>query len=347
MSIVNVNIGGAVKPVDESRARAFDALVKNPEFRGAVGLDGLRSADAVELSSFLVGQLAYTESQVYEPYKTPMQYQTLLPLDFSAGEWANSIRYQIFDFAGRGKRSSGTRRNINRVDVAYAEKSIPVMTGDIGYSYDTDELRKSVYLRQPVNQTKLRAAMDGYQRHLNDVGLWGESESNLTGLFNNADVPQGNAPVTAWLTGPKTPAQMLQCLNEGMETVWENTGYNEFPTDVVMPPDLYSYIASTPRSDNSDKTILDYFKEANIATTTNGQTVTFTAGPGLNTGGESAASRIVFYIKNPQRLVMHVPMPLRFLQPQLFGFSVDVPGEYKYSGVEIRYPKSAYYMDGA
>jgi hypothetical protein len=36
---------------------------------------------------------------------------------------------------------------------------------------------------------------------------------------------------------------------------------------------------------------------------------------------------------------------LRFLAPQLVGLGVQVPGEYKYSGVEIRYPKSAYYMD--
>jgi len=52
------------------------------------------------------------------------------------------------------------------------------------------------------------------------------------------------------------------------------------------------------------------------------------------------------YVKSDTRLVMHVPLALRFLAPQLVGLSVQVPGEYKYSGVEFRYPKSAYYMDG-
>jgi hypothetical protein len=52
------------------------------------------------------------------------------------------------------------------------------------------------------------------------------------------------------------------------------------------------------------------------------------------------------YVKSDQRLVAHIPLPLRFLAPQLVGLSVDVPGEYKYSGVEFRYPGSAYYSDG-
>ena len=43
---------------------------------------------------------------------------------------------------------------------------------------------------------------------------------------------------------------------------------------------------------------------------------------------------------------MHLPMPLRFLAPQLVGLDVKIPGEYKYSGTIVRYVKSAYYQDG-
>ena len=61
---------------------------------------------------------------------------------------------------------------------------------------------------------------------------------------------------------------------------------------------------------------------------------------------QAHAHGVFLTVKSDTRLVMHIPLALRFLAPQLVGLSVQVPGEYKYSGVEFRYPKSAYYMDG-
>ena len=113
-----------------------------------------------------------------------------------------------------------------------------------------------------------------------------------------------------------------------------------------MAPGAYAYIASTPRSDNSDKTILQYIKENNVAKVERGQEIRFQPGFGLDTAGAGSTRRMMAYVKSDTRLVMHVPLALRFLAPQLVGLSVQVPGEYKYSGVEFRYPKSAYYMDG-
>jgi hypothetical protein len=77
-----------------------------------------------------------------------------------------------------------------------------------------------------------------------------------------------------------------------------------------------------------------------------GQKINITAGYGLDTAGINGTARMLGYVKSDTRLVMHVPLPLRFLAPQLVGLSVEIPGEYKYSGVEWRYPSSAVYYDG-
>lgn len=332
-------------PVDGARYDALDRLRTNPALSSAVGID-MVGRDAQEALSFIVSQLAYTESQVFERQYTPMQYEQLLPLDFSAGEWADSIRYEIYDYAGRGKRSSGKGRDINLVDIAYAEKSYPVVNGNIGYDYTTEELRRTAFLRRPISERKMNAAMDGYRRHMNDVGLFGSSVDALTGLFNNASVPQGTAPVGAWLTGPKTPAQILSDINTLIQNVWSNSGFNDMVTDIVIAPTVYAYIAVTPRSDNSDKTILQFIKENNISMVERNIAINFTAGYGLDTAGAGSTKRMMAYVKSDQRVVMHIPLPLRFLAPQLIGLTIQIPGEYKYSGVEFRYPKSAYYMDG-
>lgn len=330
---------GIPAEVEDSRYLAFDSLRSDHVFSGQ-----FQGRDAGEAMSFLIGQLAYTEAQTFERMYTPMQYEQLVPISYEAGEWATSIRYEISDYAGRGKRSSGKGRDINLVDSGMAEKTFPVFNGNIGYDYSTEELRESSFLRRPLSQTRLMAAMDGYQRHMNDVALNGEL--GLTGLFNNAVVPQGSAPVGAWLTGPKTPVQILNDINAIIELVWTNTAFNDFPTHIVLPPSCMAYIARTARSDTSDKTILQFVKENNFAKVQGSVDIVFTAGYGLETAGVSATKRMLAYVKSPLRLIYHIPLPLRFLAPQMQGLSVEVPGEYKYSGVEWRYPKSGYYMDG-
>lgn len=346
MKTIKITLGdGRSVEVDAERFAAMGVLASDGNMARLLTGDAV-GRDAQEALAFMVSQLAYTEAQVFERQYTPMQYEQLVPITFEAGEWADSIRYEVYDYAGRGKRSSGKGRDINTVDVAYADKSFPVLNGNIGYDYTTEELRRTAFLRRPISERKMAAAIDGYRRHMNDVGLFGSTADGLTGLFNNANVPQGNAPVGAWQTGPKTPAQILSDINSAIQNVWTNTAFNDMPTDIVMSPAAFAYIASTPRSDNSDKTILQYVKENNVAKVQQNIDINFVAGYGLDTAGSGSTRRMLVYVKSDSRLVMHIPLALRFLAPQLLGLSIQIPGEYKYSGVEWRYPKSAYYMDG-
>lgn len=329
--------------VDDSRFLSFDHL--RPELSRRLGSDGIVTGrDTQEAMSFLVSQLAYTEAQAFERKYTPMQYEELIPIDTSAGEYVDTIRYEIYDYAGRGKRTSGKGKDINLVDVAFADKSFRVMNGDIGYDYTQEELRRTAFLRKPISERKLVAAIDAYRRHMNDVGLFGETASGITGLFNNASVPQGNAPTGGW--GSATPDNILADINALIQNVWANTAYNDFITDIVLAPSALSTISFKPRSTTSDTTILNFIKQNNIGKTQRGIDINFVPGYGLDTQGAGGTRRMMGYVKSDTRLVMHMPMPLRFLAPQMVGLSVQVPGEYKYSGVEFRYPKSAYYMDG-
>jgi hypothetical protein len=333
---------GRTVVVDEARYNQFDGL--RPELARRLASDGLVTGrDAQEAMAFLVSQLAYTENQVFERQYQPMQYEQLLPISYEAGEYADSIRYEIYDYAGRGKRTSSKGKDINLVDVAYADKSFNVMNGNIGYDYTQEELRRTAFLRRPISERKLAAAIEGYRRHMNDVGLFGETSSGLTGLFNNANVPQGNAPTGTW--GSATPDNILADINALIQNVWTNTAYNDQVTDIAIAPGAFSLISFKPRSTTSDTTILNFIKQNNIAKVQRGVDINFTPGFGLDTAGVGSTRRMVGYVKSDTRLVMHIPLPLRFLAPQMVGLAVQVPGEYKYSGVEFRYPKSAYYMD--
>lgn len=310
----------------------------------------LEVSDAPEALAFLTSQLAYVEAKVYEKKRQPMQYQKLVPVSTEAGEAADSIEYETYDYVGRGKKHSGKAGDIPRVDVAIGRKSLSVMTGAIGYDYSMQELRASALLRRPLPERRANVAMEAYERHINDVALNGESSSNYTGLFNNASVTYGNvaagaATTLTWAT--KTPLEILKDINAAMRTVWENSQYNEVVDTVVIAPEQFAYIATTPMSSTiPDKTILDYIKEHNLSKVNSGVNVDFQPGYGLNGAGAGSTDRFMVYVKNENNVKMHLPMPIKFLAPQMEGLSVFVPGEYRYGQVHFYYPGSALYQDG-
>lgn len=306
--------------------------------------------DAPEAIAFLTSQLAYIENRIYERKRQPMQYAQLVPVSTEAGEWATSIEYETYDYAGRGKKHSGKGGDIPRVDVAYNRKSLSVAHGAIGYDFSQQELRESAYLRRPLNERRAAVAMEAYERHINDVALNGESESGFSGLFNNGSVPQANVPNGAGGTATwasKTPTEILKDVNDAIASVWTATAYNDVPNTVVIAPTQYAYISSTPVSPTfPDKTILKYLQENVLPKVERGIDVQFVPGYGLQTAGAGGTARFMVYVKDETRLKMHLPMPLRFLAPQLEGLNVTVPGEYRYGMTHWFYVKSAAYRDG-
>lgn len=325
----------------QAEINAFDAVLRQtigqaPEVRAV--------SDAAAGMSFLVSQLAYTEAGVYTRQYAPLQYERLVPISSEAGEWAETVRYQTYDSVARGRRASSKADDINLVDITVAEKSMDIAPGDIGYHFTQQELIQSAYLKRPLPQGRMEAAMDGYRRHMNDVALNGEG-SDLKGLFQHPSIPKGNVK-----SGKKwsqaTPAEILGDLNAGLYQVFNSSSNNDVPNTIVLPPDAYALINCTPRSDVTDTTILEYFKANNLYKDYIGGEITVVPGFGLQTAGTGKGSRALFYTNSSDRLVMHIPVALRFLAPQLRGRGVFVPGDYRYSGVEVRYSKSAYYMEG-
>lgn len=292
--------------------------------------------DATEAQAFAVSQLAYVEQLTYARQYQPVLFETLLPgvINYSAGEWAQSVEYQIVDYSGMGKRMSPASNDVPFADVAYARKAIPVAYGGVGYFYNQEELRTSAYLGRPLPTEKLKAAMNGYRRHINVVALSGEAASNFTGLFNNASVTV-STPAAAW--SGATADQIISDFTKGVSAVQAATFNNSTPSKVGVPITQFGYLLK-PRSTASDTTVLSFVKSIY---------------PGLEvypiaelaTAGAGAVTRMVFWSPDDDNMVLHVPMPLRFLAPQPDVLRIVVPGEYKYAGLEIRRPSTVYYID--
>lgn len=331
-------------PYVQRRTAAFDAaraLIAQQVGDAQSFMPGL-TVDAANGIGFLISQLAYTEAQTFEVMREPLQYAQLIPISSAAGEWAETIRYETSDNVGRGRRIHGSAKDIPMANVLDGDATMPVHMGGIGYEYTTEELRRTAYLRRPLPTRKLNAAIDGYERHMNDVAINGEQD--LPGFIKNPQIASGNAPNGNW--APGSPDLILADVNAGLVLVWQATNKVDQVTDIVLPNEQYAMISTTRMAGFSDKTILSWLKENNIAKLEKGINLNITAVSELAGAGAAGADRMIFYVKSPSRLVMHIPMPLRFLAPQPVALSMQIPGEYKYGGVEWYYPQSAYYMDG-
>lgn len=312
-------------------------------FRDFLATPSLALVDSPEALAFLVSQLAYIETTVYEKLRAPMDYQRLVPISTAAGEWAKAITYRMKDYVGRGRRHSLKGRDLPRVDVYYGEHTVPVQSGALSYAYTFEELRTSGRLGIALDTDRADAAYDAYNRHMNYVALYGEDE--LTGVFNNPFVPVLLAPNGNWLT-QTDPNKILVDLNAAIMQVWTNTKRNTIVDTIVLPGAQYGYIASTPRGPNTDTTILTYLLNNNLSKVERNQQIQIIGGPDLETAGTGGKARMIVYERNERNLVMHIPMPILFHAPQVLGLETQVPAEYKYGGVEWRYPQSGLYMDG-
>jgi hypothetical protein len=313
--------------------------------------------DAQEALFFLVSQLAYTEAGLFARSYQPLQYKDLIPQDYSAGEAADVIRYEIYDEVGQADDVNPKSDDIPTVDVLYADKTYPVSHAGIGYDFTTQELRATAFLRRPLPERKLHAAMQAYDQFLNVVGLSGRVKKNYTGLLNNTTITHAVTPSgKAWSAASGiTAAEIVSDFNFGLNAVWVGSKFTVIPDTVGIPSFAWQYINAVPATGTTGSfqvSVLKYLMENNLSVAKNVPLNIVpiyranTVGNGGTGPGASAASRAVFYRKTDQDLIQHVPLPLRFLAPQLVGLKVKVPGEFRYAGVEVRRPPSFYYMDG-
>lgn len=350
--------------VDQVRVEALDAMFR-PYMHAVVGGPSEQQSmlrrrptarDASEGYAFFVSQLAYTEAKIQVRYYEPMQYTRLLPITSEAGAAATSVRYQIEDQVGNAKWADAMATDTPNVDAAWAEKTFGIHGAEVGYSFTQQEIRSTALLRAPLPERRFAASMQAYQRFCNRVGLLGDGPKNLTGLLNNANVSHAVTPSTANWTGAtgiggSTAATIAQILTDfafGMQAVYAASGFNVMADTVGLPELAWQYLSVTPlnTANSTNITILKFLQENNIYTASTNRPLTILPVYAAATAGASSTGRTVFYVNNEDTLVFHIPMPLQYLAPQLVGTKVNVPGEFRLSGVEIKRVTNAYYMDG-
>lgn len=318
-----------------------------------------RATDSTDPLAFMISELAHTEARMFEKQKIPPLWKDLVPVSYEAPPWAETVEYQTFERTGQGKRLNADASDLPRVGVRFGRKQIQVEGGGLSYGYNVQELIASQQLKRALPDLLMSAAVDGANLHLNEVALFGED--NFYGLSN---VPQtlvtpAKASTGKWDDPLTSPLGILADINNKITEIYSNTATNDFPDTIAMPIAALNALAtrlvvatSNGVTVPTNMTILAFLKANNLAKQQKNIDINFVGVPGLETAGVltgagsySGKSRVIYYKKDPDRCVMHVPQPLTFLAPQLRLLEVIVPGHYRYAGFELRYPKSLGYQD--
>lgn len=309
----------------------------------------MRFVDAQQALGFLVAQTSYIEAQVYETQYPDIQYADLIPVDTSANAWAKSVTYYSTDKEGKAGWFHARAKDIHVADINRTKNEVGIEMADIGYRYDIEELGQAMMIPGTnLGPDRAAAAVRAYEEFIDDAAINGKAEKGFLGLLNYTGVTSGLASNvsanTLWAT--KAVDDIIADVNDAITGIYTTSLGIEMADTVLLPLAAMTLIA-TKRIPNTMQSVLDYLLTKNVYTAITGRPLTIRAVRGLETAGVNGSGRLIAYRRDPQVLKMHLPMPHQFLPVWQTGPLVfDVPGIFRFGGVEIRRPGAVRYVDG-
>ena len=259
---------------------------------------------------------------------------------------------------GNGKSWAG--KNANQIagvslDIAKIANPLTLWANELGYTIP--EIEASAKIGRPIDQQKFEAMSRKHEMDTDEQVYIGDTGFGYTGLLNNSKVstvtnlPQGAQGGTTWAS--KSPDEILNDFNFMLTTVWAASAWAVIPTDILIPPAQYGYIATAKVATASGLMSIKRYIEENNLLTADGKgrlSIRSTkwavgAGVGGTIGTTGTVDRATVYTKD-KRLV-------RFPKTMLQRTPVEYRGLYhlttyycKLGVVEMPYPETVGYFDG-
>lgn len=328
----------------EPQAR-FDAAAWIASF-GALALeagvrpreDGIRK-DAND-PYFLSPQLEQVLTELWNVEYPELLGRAHVPM-VPGADGAASVKYRGYDRTGVAKIKGQGGTDMPYADVSGHQAEAPYRTFWLGCKYDLDELRAAAYANQPIDRDKMQAVRDGMELLIDDLLCFGDANTNMTGLLNNA-----NAELVAVTTGTWATATSQQIFSDFAEIhnkiVTDTRGIHR-PNRARFPMAIWTLLTTkTFGTDNNSDTLLTVLQK-------NYPWVDFAPWPVLNTADAARTGpRVLVYKADRQILwsaISREPMP-EAPQLELLDFKVPWHGR-MVPGVVMPRPLGVKYCDNA
>lgn len=297
-------------------------------------------------SMFLERQLESVESRLYEKKLRLLKYRQLLPVSNRDNPGAQNVTYYMYTKVGMAKIISNPADDLPRADVFAKRFTANVHSIGTSFGYSTQDLRAAMMNNTPLDSMKAASAQRAIREEENQLAWFGDSNYGLPGFLTNANIPNVQAPLNAGLTSRtwllKTPDEIIADVSSMVAGIRSNTKGVHQGNVLLLPIDQYTHISTTPRSANTDTTILEFIMKPNNA-------FGITKIDWLNElvgAGTGATDMAVLYELDDEVVEVRIPMEMTMLPPQMDGLMFDIPVEARNGGVVVRYPLACTFLYG-
>ncbi len=304
---------------------------------------------------FFQRQLEAIETSTYDVLYPDLEARLVFKTNTFGGVGATSLTYRSYDHVGSAQVISARATDLPKSDISGKEYTLKVKGVGVAYDFDIDELASANMAGMPLEARKAMAAKRGYEEFINSVVWYGDNKSGLNGLFSvndagdnihgitEANVGAGAGGDTEWgganPSTRKTPDEVIADMNNACNAMYAGSKKIFRPKEILMPVLKWNYINSTPRSINSDTTILAYFLANNQFITDKSMIKELNAVEGQGKSGTECF--VVMTQTSPEGLEtvrIRETLPLAFLPVQLHGMVYEIPGRGRFAGLEVTYP---------
>lgn len=336
-SIMN-GLAGGIQYTDGSTTRVLAGPIARAYMDGHLDAEG---------AVFFQRQLEIVKARSYDIQYPELKARTLFPVSNEGGKGITTITYRTYDQVGMAKIIEAYADDLPRADIGGIETSIPVRSLGISYGYNLDEIQSSELVGMGLDQRRANAARRGVELAINKIAFFGDAVHGLPGLFTNPNIPTGNVidpgAGTEWAT--KTPDQVLFDVNDLFADIFETTNMVEQGNTLLLPPKEWAYISSTPRSANSDTTILEYVAKNSPFLNSSADVIPVNECVAAN-NPELTSNAMVAYNRSPDKLQMEIPVELEYMPVQHQNLEFKIPGRARVAGLNIYYPLSLAIAEG-
>ena len=180
----------------------------------------------------------------------------------------------------------------------------------------------------------------------------GFTKVSSTGLCNSPNVIRASANPhtqggvdTQWEF--KTADEILNDINDAISSLWRanDCSSDALPNHILVPVRQFGMLVTRKVSEDSDKSILTYVLENNLAVQQGGEMVISPCKWCSGIGG-SSSDRMVVYMNRVDRICFNLTQPLRRMQEEYAEMRIKIPYIAQFSEVRFLYPSTVRYLDG-
>lgn len=300
-------------------------------------------------SVFFQRQLEFIEAQTYDQLYPDLEARDAFGTDTTGGAGINTLTYRSYNHVGKAKVINARATDLPKPNISGKEFSISVKSVGVSYDYDIDEVASAAVTGLPLETRKAMAATRGYEQYVNSTAWYGDEANGFVGFFSTPGITKSTAAANAGgkTTWPeKTPAEVLKDLSSATTAMFASTLKIMRPSEIWLPVARHQYIMNTARSEQSDKTILQYFVDNNEFIKSRDQVKAFNALAGQGDSGAECMVVICRQAQGKQTFRLREPLAMTWQPVQLHGLVYEIPGRGRFAGFQAMYPAAISVVSG-